>query len=317
MKKTLPFLALFLVVFFSLARPSEPPAGFFFASDVREITFRYQTMNNLIILPVIINDSIKVNLILDTGCRNLVLFGKQFRKKFITDPNRKIQFSGLGTGKPVTGKLAINNKVSLQAVAGEKIPVVIVENKNLFSAYSDVHGIIGYDVFIKFEIELNTSKQLITFRPADMAELGCEFEKVSLQIKDAKPLIHSNVFFHTAEGEACELMIDTGSTLGLLVKTSDLKRFPRGNKKIVLGRGLNGQITGIEVPAEKIHLENFEIRNISANIIYSEWQNYASVGMDIMKNYTVVLNYCKSYAGFKRNRGAGLVATSSLSTLSF
>jgi hypothetical protein len=97
----------------------------------------------------------------------------------------------------------------------------------------------------------------------------------------------------------------------LLVKTSDLKRFPKGNKKIVLGRGLNGEITGIEVSAEKLHLEKFEIKNIFANIIYSEWQNYASVGMDIMKNYTVVLNYCKAYAGFKKNHATALATVSS------
>jgi hypothetical protein len=279
----------------------ETVAGFFLPENVQEITFKYHTINNLILLPVTINDSVKVNLILDTGCRNLVLFGKQFQTKFVTDPHRKIQFSGLGNGKPVNGKLSLENKVSIHAVLGEKIPVVLVENKNLFSAYSDIHGIIGYDIFIKFEIELNTEKKLITFRPADLAELSVGFEKVPIYVKDARPLIQSNVFFSETNRESCELMIDTGSTLGLLVKTSDLKKFPKGNKKFVLGRGLNGEIIGVEVQTEKLQLALFEIKNVFASIIYSEWQNYASVGMDIMKEYTVVLNYCKAYIGFKKN----------------
>jgi hypothetical protein len=316
MRKSLSFLAAFIILLSSSVFASEPNAGFFLPVHVQEMTFRYHTINNLIVLPVTINDSIKVNLILDTGCRNLVLFGKQFQKKFHVDPTRKIQFSGLGNGKPVNGKLALNNKVSIHAVLGEQIPVVLVESKNLFSAYSEVHGIIGYDIFIKFEIELNAAKHLITFRPAGTAELATGFERIPLRITDARPLIQSHVFFNSSEGEACELMIDTGSTLGLLVKTSDLKKFPKGNKKIVLGRGLNGDITGIEVAAEKLHLEKFEIKNIFANIIYSEWQTYASVGMDIMKNYTVVLNYCKAYAGFKKT-DTGNFPTTSSQTLSF
>jgi hypothetical protein len=39
---------------------------------------------------------------------------------------------------------------------------------------------------------------------------------------------------------------------------------------------------------------------VSAGIIYSPWHNYASVGMDLISAYSLVLNYCKSYAGFKK-----------------
>ena len=60
---------------------------------------------------------------------------------------------------------------------------------------------------------------------------------------------------------------------------------------------------------EKLRLDLFEIKNAFASIIYSEWQNYASLGMDIMKDYTVVLNYCKAYAGFKKNRRTSATAS--------
>jgi hypothetical protein len=309
MTKALRILIILVTIHSRPTFAGETTAGFFLPADIQEITFKYHTISNLILLPVTINDSIKVNLILDTGCRNLVLFGKQFQKNFVTDSNRKVQFSGLGNGKPVNGKLSLENKVSIHAVLGEKIPIVLVEDKNLFSAYANVHGIIGYDIFIKFEIELNTEKKLITFRPADIAELSSAFERVPIKIKDARPLIQSNVFFSDSEGESCELMIDTGSTLGLLVKTSDLKKFPKGNKKKVLGKGLNGEIIGIEIQTEKLRLDLFEIKNTFASIIYSEWQNHASVGMDIMKDYTVVLNYCKAYVGFKKNRRSSATAS--------
>lgn len=291
-----------LLAFVTYSSPSTAldKAGFFMPDSLREVSIGYKSVRNLILLPVTINDTIKVNLILDTGCRNLVLFGKRFGKYFELLPDRKVQFSGLGSGGPVFGSLSLNNKVSIDAVIGEKIPVIIVPNQNLFSTYANVDGIIGYDIFIKFEVELNLARQIITFRPAFLAELSPDYEKISIRIEDSRPIISSTVFFQGKEGQSCDLMIDTGSTLGLLLKTSDLKKYPTATQNSILGRGLNGNIEGTQTTADKLLLEQLEIRSISTGIIYSPWHNHASVGMEIMKNYSIVLNYCKAYAGFKK-----------------
>src|SRR5690349_16842713 len=100
-------------------------AGFSMPDSIHEVSLKYRGLKNLVILPVVINDTLKVNLILDTGCRNLVLFGERFDKYFDLYQNKKIQFSGLGSGKPIIGNLALNNKVTIDAVIGQKIPVVV------------------------------------------------------------------------------------------------------------------------------------------------------------------------------------------------
>ncbi len=290
-------LVLFTIQSFSNVLPS---AGFSLPDSLREVTFHYKSVRNLILLPVTINDTIHVNLILDTGCRNLVLFGKRFTKLFKQHPTRKIQFSGLGDGSPIAGGLSLGNKVSINAVLGEKIPVVIVPDQNLFESYKNVDGVIGYDIFIKFEVELNLARQIITFRPANLANISPFYEKIPIRIEDSRPIIGSTVFFPGREGQSCDLMIDTGSSLGLLLKTSDLTRYPTDGQISVLGRGFNGRLQGTEALADKLMLAQFEVKNITAGIVYSPWHNYASVGMDIMKRYSIVLNYCKAYAGFKR-----------------
>ena len=95
-------------------------------------------------------------------------------------------------------------------------------------------------------------------------------------------------------------MIDTGSSLGLLVKTTDLEKFPEQANKMKLGLGFNGPVMGVQATTEKLLLSNLEISVLDAGITYSAWHNYASVGMDIMKDYAIVLNYCQAYAGFKK-----------------
>jgi hypothetical protein len=295
--------AYLFVLFFVISQSTialETRAGFFFPDDVSQVTFRFKSINGLIILPVIINDTVRVNLILDTGCRNLVLFGKKFQKLFNTEPDKRIQFSGLGHGDAIAGRLSLNNKVSIAAVIGEKIPVVLIPQQNLFATYPNIHGVIGYDIFVKFEIELNPQKQLITFRPANTVTLNAEYQKIPIRIEDSRPIIASQIFFADSHPEAYDIMIDTGSSLGLLVKTTDLKRFTKQSNKMKLGRGFNGSVMGVQATTEKLMLNNLEISVLEAGITYSAWHNNASVGMDIMKHYAIVLNYCKAYAGFKK-----------------
>lgn len=275
-------------------------AGFSMAADVKEFTMHYETVDNLIVLPVVINGSINVNLILDTGCRNIVLFGKKLHQQFAIAPNKKVEFSGLGNGKPVTGDLSLNNEVSMGPVEGQFIPIVIVPKPKFFAGYGNIDGVIGYDIFIKFEVEINSLRKLITFRPAAKANLASDYKKVSIQIEDSRPIIRSTIFMTENSEESCSVMLDTGSTLGLLVKTTDLTDFYTGAQKTILGRGLNGHILGIKADANKLLLGDFEIYSAETAITYSPWHNYASVGMAIMKDYVVVLNYCQSYAAFKK-----------------
>ncbi|MDH4295700.1 MAG: aspartyl protease family protein [Cyclobacteriaceae bacterium] len=275
-------------------------AGFSLPDSLAEVTIRYKSMCNLILLPVTINDTTHVNLILDTGCRNLVLFGRRFNKFFNMEPDKSIQFSGLGSGKPLAGRLSLGNKVSIDAVIGRKIPVVVVPNQNLFGSYLNVDGVIGYDIFIKFEVELDLARQRITFRPPFTSELSSDYEKINIRVEDSLPIINSTIFFQGSEGQSRDLIIDTGSSLGLLVETSDLEKYPKETRGFVIGRGLNGDITGIEIMAEKILLDHFEINTISAGVIYSGFRNNASIGMGILNDFTIVFNYCKEYVGLRR-----------------
>ena len=119
------------------------------------------------------------------------------------------------------GKMSLDNKVAIGAVQGSRIPVVIVENQKLFGSNMGVDGIIGYEVFIKFEIELIPSNQSITFRPAYTSDLSSDYTRVPIRVEGSRAFIDASVAFSSREQENLNLMIDTGSSLGLLLKTND------------------------------------------------------------------------------------------------
>jgi hypothetical protein len=296
---SLPILQTIVLLFIYTFSVAGPNAGFYLPDSVRELELKFRSVRDLIILPVTINGTIRVNLILDTGCRNLVLFGKKFEKLLNASEGKRIHFSGLGSGESVSGRLSLNNEVSIGTITGQGMPAVVVNEKNLFSAYSDIDGIIGYDIFMKFEIEINSRTHKIKFRPALMVDAPAGFAQVPLRIVDSRPLMTSNIFFNKSKQASCELMIDTGSSLGLLLKTTDAGDFKNYTTETVIGRGLNGLLKGYQTTARKMNINGFEMTSIPLGIVESDWENHASIGMSILKDYIVVLNYCKSYACFK------------------
>ena len=296
----LPFVTFFIFHAATVAASaSRPTAGFFLPDSVTQMEITYKTVRNLIILPVIINDSVEVNLLLDTGCRNLILFGKRFSKLFTITKGKPVIFSGLGRGRAVSGGLSIGNKVSIKEVLGEQIPIVIVPNNNVFERYRNVDGVIGYDIFVKFEVEINPSEKTIIFRPAFGSSSPYGYTQVPLRIVDARPVLHSEVHLDEKNVWRLDLMIDTGSSLALLLKTTSIEDFHTEVGAAVLGFGFNGPLSGYQTISEKLRLRGLEMSNVSTGIVASSWHNNASIGMEILKQYVVVLNYCKAYAWFK------------------
>lgn len=296
----------YVIFFLALLTPlrsmaDAPITGFSLPDSIQKLSLHYRSIDNLIILPVTINDSIHLNLILDTGTRNVVLFGKKFRSRLSLEKNKKIKFSGVGKGSAAEGDLSLENKVRIDAIVGNRIPVIIVTNKNILSSYPGVDGIIGYDIFQKFEVELNFSRKMISFRPGNTSTLGMEYDLIPLKIIDVRPTIATRIILPGGEERLFDLLIDTGSILGLMITRPKPENKTEFSETIILGRGLNGVIEGIETKSESVWMENFEMKNIRTGIVYSTTHDYASVGVDVLKDFILILNYCKSYAGLKKN----------------
>lgn len=300
--KTIHVTILVLLLIITLSTPTlatDKRAGFYMSDSICETSMTFRSVNNLVILAVTINNDLHVNLVMDTGCRNLVLFGKRFQKYFSFEPSHQVQFSGLGQGNALHGKLSLGNTISIGAIQGERIPVVVVPSKNVFEYMDGVDGVIGYDLLFRFEVEINSISKRIIFRPAMLTAITEGYTKIPMHINDSAPILNSSIIFSN-NNEVCDLMIDTGSSLGLLLKTTNIEKFHMLDRAEVLGRGLNGFIKGYNLTIDKLTLPGYEIKSLPTSITESPWHNYASIGMEVLKDYIVIINYHKEYIGLKR-----------------
>ena len=274
--------------------------GFALPDSLEEFRMIYRTMDNLILLPFEINDTLSVNLVLDTSCRTLVLFGNHFTKFLPTVPGKTVEFSGMGPGQAVRGSISLGNTLRMGYIKGVDIPIVIATQKGPFKSNMRIDGLIGYDILTRFEVEVHPHRQEIIFRAAFNRSLPEGYNYIPLRMTDQKPMIASTITFPD-EVISSGVLVDTGSTLGLLLKTSDKSRFSASTASSVLGKGLNGVFKGHTTTAHSLLLHEFEIGKIAAGITYSARHDYASIGMGVLKNYSVIINCVQAYMGLQPN----------------
>lgn len=270
--------------------------GFMLLHPHQEVAIKYRRENNLIVVSAIINDSIPVNLILDSGCRNVVLFGRKFESGFTQFMKSPVIFSGLGEGKPLQGRVSIGNRLTMHQVIGRNISVVVVPKRIPFSGLVAVDGVIGYDIFSRFEVEIHPAKALLTFRNTQRKATR-DTESTPLLLSEVIPLTNAEIELNAQMKIQVPLLIDTGSQLGLLIKQPN-----QGSKGLeVLGRGLNGLLFGWHQDCARLRIDGKEIAvNIPASITHSQWETYSSIGMNFLKDYIITIDYINESFSLRR-----------------
>jgi hypothetical protein len=126
---------------------------------VEESTIEFRTRNSLIIVPVVINDTMRVMLAVDPHCSSLVLFGKKYERMV------RASLGIHSDDSPSEGVIA-NNKISIGPVIGRNVPILVVANTNPLNFFTSVHGVIGSHYFDGYNLRIDHKKQELTFTPA-------------------------------------------------------------------------------------------------------------------------------------------------------
>jgi hypothetical protein len=127
----------------------------------------YRTLHDLMIVPVIINQTVRVHLILEPKCKSLILFGKRFYKL--------LENSNGGTRVPGAvgnGLISFGNQISIGPLMEDDIDIVIVPNYNPMNFFNSVNGIIGPGLLAKFHPIMDAKNQTLIFGTAGLPSAG-------------------------------------------------------------------------------------------------------------------------------------------------
>ncbi|OUS03380.1 signaling protein [Flavobacteriales bacterium 33_180_T64] len=302
---------LFIVLCFSTSFGQ----GVFNLPGKKSDKIKFQLINNLIVLPVEIN-GVKLSFLLDTGVSKPILFNIANTDSLQIKNVETIYLRGLGGGEPIKALKSQRNffKIGNAININQDVFVVFDSSINFTSRLGvNIHGIIGYDVFKNFIVEINyVSKYIKLHKPETYKYKDCKkCEVFNLSFYNNKPYIEAEVKIDS-EFKPIKLLIDTGSSDALWIFEDEaLGLEPIKNKTFddYLGKGLSGSLYGVRSKVNVFKLKSFELENVNTAFPDSVAISYArklkgrngSVSGEILKRFNHIVDFRNAKITLKKN----------------
>ncbi|UII33713.1 aspartyl protease family protein [Fulvivirga ulvae] len=304
----------FLFLFFS--KSSGQTLGFEL-NDAKRVNIPFEIYNNLIVVPVVLNNQLPLKFILDTGVRTTILTEKSFSDILNLHYSRKYTISGLGGERLVDAYITNNVSLSLPGVTGKGHAMLVLaedylELRNYLG--TEVHGILGYEIFSRFIVTINYDKKILTLTTPEYFKKRRRFHEVPIKVEDTKPYVTGRIVYNTGDYLDVKLLVDTGASHGLLLdKSSDPQIIlPEKHISTSLGRGLGGLLEGEMARLNYFHLGEACWPDILAtfpetNSFLDSLKNIGtfrngSIGGEILSRFTVVINFPEEKLYLKKGK---------------
>ena len=294
---------------------SQKTLGFKLPENVNRINIPFEFYNNLIVIPVVLNDVLALKFILDTGVRTTILTEKAFSDILNLNYEKQIIISGIGGKKLVNAYMTNGVSIELPGVKGEGHSMLVLEKDYLeLSNYlgTQVHGILGYEIFSRFIVKIDFSKKIVSLIHPKKFNRKRKFTSIPITIEDTKPYISTEVTQYNGKKVPMKLLIDSGASHGLWLEPNADTVIAIPNKTINsnIGRGLGGDLTGKVGRVNKLAFGGFEFREVIA--IYPDSHHvdstkvssifrHGALGGEILSRFTVIFDYSSEMLYLKKN----------------
>jgi hypothetical protein len=209
----------------------------------------FEIHDNLIVVPVVINGSLPLNFILDTGVRTAILTEKSLGDMINMDYSRKIQFYGPGGDNLVEAYIASSISIEMPGLKGVGHALLVLDKDYLQLQNfigTPVHGILGYEVFSRFIVEIDYNKKVLILYEPSAFKKKKKYHTLPIRVQDTKPFVFATIEIDDKGPVDVKLLVDTGASHSVMLfkETAFDIQVPARNIKSSLGRGLGGQIMG-------------------------------------------------------------------------
>ncbi len=290
--------------------------GFSLADGKRKVQIPIEIYNNLIVVPVVLNGALPLKFILDTGVRTAILTQKTFTDILNLSYSRKYTISGPGGEQVIDAYITNNVSLELPGVLGRGHALLVLgqdylELRNYLG--TDVHGILGYELFSRFIIEVDYEKKMLTLMLPKKFKKSGRYQSIPIKIEDTKPYLTTSVVLADGTQLTAKLLVDSGASHGLMLEpTSDSRIvFPANTISSIIGRGLGGEITGKIGRIQSIKLGTYQIDKVIANfpdpnsyfdsLKLGATKRNGAIGGEILSRFNVIFNFPKEEMYLKKN----------------
>ncbi len=287
--------------------------GFNLPEGQKSEKVKFQLINNLIIVPIEVNGT-ELSFLLDSGVSSPILFNISETDSVQINHVSEITIKGFGDNEPIKALASKGNQFRLKNIVNENQKLFVVMDKSINFSTSlgiPVHGIIGYDIFRDFVVDINYTKKSIRFRDPEtyVYRENKSNEVLPLSIRAKKAYLNTGLYLNDGKEVSARLLLDTGSSDALWLFESDSVQVPDKHYDDFLGKGLNGNIYGKRTKVNGLKIGRFMLNDAKAAFpdkdSFRELTNLVnrngSLGGSVLKRFRVVFDYQRNRIILRKN----------------
>jgi hypothetical protein len=291
----------------SAAQHQSNPKKFVFTNPTEhKVEVPFKLVNNLIVIPVSINNSDTLPFILDTGVSSTLLLELPPKDSLRLKYGRELIVGGFGGLGAITSVHCYFNDIRVGGIVGHFQDICLLRdytNELSTRIGMKVYGLIGYDLLKDFVVEVNYDKKIMTFYPAKtyVYKKRAKQHCVPISIDEFKPYIISEITIGNGQKKQVRLLLDSGAGWPLWIDTysNDSLKLPEKTITSVLGNSLAGDLTGYLGMVEQINFGQQEVNGIIACFPDSSLRSThpqcigrnGSIGSEMLRRFNLIIDY--------------------------
>lgn len=282
------------------------------AKNKHVVSIPFQLIGTSIVLPVKINNSTTLQMILDTGLRTTIITELLKGDSVDLKTGELKEMQGLGSGKVFHAYESDSNTFYLGKL---KLPnrKVFAFKDDLFSLTrktgAKINGLVGTDLFRNYIMHVDyTNRRIRLYEPNRfVAPKGYAYMPMVCQRQ--KMYIELSVLETDSARQRIKMLIDTGAELTAWFETLTNKAvsIPQKSIRARIGEGLSGEISGVFARVQQLCIANFCVRNPivafpdSSTILHASSDRDGTIGSQLLCRFNLIIDMPGRKFYFKPN----------------
>ena len=265
----------------------------------KSLTIRFELVLNHIIIEAKINAANYIKLTLDTGMPigGIILFKNKKSENSNLNYSGRTYVGGAG-GNPILADIAsgVNVEIGDLQLANRQI-IVMPMNQNVLTSL-DSDGIIGYELFSRYLLQIDFEKKLIILwnnHNEEDVELG---QELKLELRQNYPFIQCLAEITKGKEFPLDLVVDLGAghAISLDLKSKDNFTLPENTIECRIGTGTIGNIFGHLGRISKFSMGNYSFSDVvttfsNGPLARGFLKCNGNLGIDILRRFNVTFDY--------------------------
>jgi hypothetical protein len=271
---------------------------------------QFKFINNVIIIPIHINESDSLFVILDSGLNTTLISELSIGETLLLNYAGRVMLRGLGIGDPLPALYSPGNDVRIAGMHARNHTLYVLLQDIFHLSKSmgmRIHGLVGYDLFKDVIVEINYRRHQIFFHNPKVFRYNEQKLRrenaaiLPLEIINNKAYIPAQITLDDETQIPLRLLLDTGASFALWLHPESDPRLtiPEKNIEMYLGKGLSGDIYGKVGRIKSVEIGHFTFDNPIVSFpdsgamqgILDLDSRHGSIGSEILRRFKVIIDY--------------------------